>query len=154
VAIPFSYAASKNHIYGMTRRGHKYLRKEAVAFQQELEFKIKAALRDTKVAHNKVWIDILVQKSNHRGDAVNVLDLVCDAAKRAVGVDDRWFSIRRLDWQITKTDPKIFVGVSQDSDIDCQVCSYCGRILPLDSFCKDRDAKLGVSRECKECLAA
>ncbi len=154
VAVPFSYAASKNHIYGMTRFGHKYLRKESTAFRDELTLRLQNALRSVKVAHNKVWLDILVQKTNHRGDAVNVLDLVCDAAKVAVGVDDRWFSIRRLDWQVTKSNPKIFIGLSQDSDLDCQVCSYCGRVLELEMFCKKRKNKLGVTRECKECLAA
>ena len=107
------------------------------------------------IVHNKVWIDILVQKPNHKGDAVNVVDLVCDAVKDAIDrVDDRWFCIRRLDWQIVKGDPRLFVGVGQDSDEDCQVCSYCGQIKPLPEFNAARNQPLGVGRECKACRRA
>lgn len=152
VSVPFSYAASKNHIYASTKHGHRYLRKESTAIRDEITLSLKRVIGDQRVAHNKVWLDILVQKPNHKGDGVNVVDLVCDAVKRAIPVDDRWYSIRRLDWQIVKENPRLFVGVGQDTDVDCQICSYCGIIKPLGEFRKRAHNYLGVSRECKECL--
>ena len=101
--------------------------------------------------NNKVWLDVLVQKPNHKGDAVNVLDLVCDAIKEAIGVDDRWFAIRRLDWEIVKDNPRLVLGVSQDSDVDSQLCSYCGQIKPFAAFNRSRHSRLGVGRECVDC---
>lgn len=151
VAVPFSYAASKNHIYAMRRAGHVALRRESRAKRDEIVHMIGDSLRGQRVANNKVWIDILVQKPNHRGDAVNVVDLVCDALARAVGVDDRWFCIRRLDWEVVKDAPKLFIGIGQDSYLDCQVCSYCGQIKELKEFNLNRRSRLGVGRECREC---
>ncbi len=155
VAVPFTYAASKNHIYTMRRNGHVALRRESKQIRQAITNALGAGLHCMPVVHNKVWIDILVQKPNHKGDAVNVVDLVCDAVKDAIErVDDRWFCIRRLDWQIVKGDPRLFVGVGQDSEEDCQVCSYCGQIKPLVEFNAARNRPLGVGRECKACRRA
>ncbi|MBN2132226.1 MAG: hypothetical protein JW741_22185 [Sedimentisphaerales bacterium] len=151
IAIPFSYAASKNHIYTMRATGHLALRRKARKMREAIIFALRGGLHGRHVVHNKVWLDILVQKPNHKGDAVNVVDLVCDSVKEAVGIDDRWFSIRRLDWQIVKKTPRLFIGVGQDSDMDCQVCSYCGLIKPLAEFNRCKHSPLGVGRECKDC---
>ncbi len=152
VAIPFSYAASKNHIYAHRRTGHIALRRESRAKRDEIVCLIRDGLKGHHVAHNKVWIDILVQKPNHRGDAVNVVDLVCDALTKALGVDDRWFCIRRLDWEVVKESPMLFIGIGQDTNADCMVCSYCGQIKELGEFNKRKSGHLGVGRECKQCL--
>lgn len=154
VSVPFSYAASKNHIYAMRRAGHVALRREAIEKRFAIALAVRSALGGRRVAHNKVWLDILVQKPDHRGDAVNVVDLVCDAVKDALPVDDRWFCIRRLDWEVAKTDPRLFIGVGQESGLDCQVCSHCGSIKPLDQFTRRKEAKLGVGRACRACLSA
>lgn len=151
VAVPFDYAASKNHIYALTGAGHFALRRESKAKRSEIALAIRQGLGSHKVAHNKVWIDILVQKPNHRGDAVNVVDLVCDAVKDALPVDDRWFCLRRLDWEIVKENPLLIIGVGQETDADAQVCSDCGQIKPLSDFHKSRDRPLGVGRQCREC---
>lgn len=153
VSVPFSYAASKNHIYVKRRLGHVALRREVVAKRQAITLAVRSAVDGRRIAQNKVWLDILVQKPDHRGDAVNVVDLVCDAVKDALGVDDRWFCIRRLDWEVAKTDPKLFIGVGQESDLDCQVCSHCGSIKPLDQFTRRKTARLGVGRACRACLS-
>lgn len=154
IAVPFSYAASKNHIYALRQRGHVYLRKESSDLKAAITSKLHVALLDQKVAHNKVWIDILVQKSNHRGDAINVIDLVCDGIKRALPVDDRWFSIRSLDWEVVREGGQIFIGVGQEDVGDAQVCSYCGQIKPLDQFDKKKNSHLGYGRECTPCRSA
>lgn len=154
VMVPFTYATSKNHIYARRRSGHVYLRSESLAKRTEISLAIREGLSDRKVAHNKVWIDILVQKPNHYGDAINVIDLVCDAIKDALPVDDRWFCIRCVDWEIVKHEPQLIIGIGQRTKEDAQVCSYCGQIKPLDAFNRDRGRPLGVGRECRECRRA
>lgn len=154
VSVPFTYATSKNHIYTLRQAGHVALRKEA----RQIRWLIAAALRrltaGQKIARNKLWVDILVQKPDHRGDAVNVIDLVCDAIKDAIDLDDRWYCIRKLDWEIVKHDPRLIVGIGQDTELDCQICSYCGQIKPLTEFGKRRKSKTGVGRECFACRRA
>lgn len=151
ISMPFTYAASKNHLYTMRRSGHVALRRESRTFRDELTLRLRHALAGRTVAHNKLWIDILVQKPDHRGDAVNVVDMVCDAIKGAVPVDDRWFCLRRVDWEIAKHDPQIYLKIGQETDQDCQVCSHCGQIRPFSAFTKRRNARLGIDRVCRIC---
>lgn len=149
--VPFSYAASKNHIFTLRNTGHLELRGESNKLLKLIADKTRRAVAGEMVVRAKVWIDLLVQKSNHKGDAINVIELVCDGIKEGLGVDDRWFCIRRLDWQIVKTDPQIIIGIGQESSTDRHVCSYCGRVLKLSRFTKDSDAVMGVGRECRKC---
>lgn len=151
ISVPFSYAVSKNHIYTLRRAGHVVLRREARDARRAIALLVGEALAGRRIAHNKVWIDLLVQKPDHKGDAVNVIDVVCDALKDALPVDDRWFCIRRLDWQIVKSNPQLFIGIGQASDRDCQICSYCGQIKELAAFNRSSGRPLGVGRECKDC---
>jgi hypothetical protein len=144
ISHPFKYGLSKNAIYTMGIKGHVVLRKEARALREALALDLKTAMGSQRVFQGKVWLDILVQKPNHKGDAVNVVDTVCDSVKEVLGVDDRWFSIRRLDWEICKTDPRIFLGVGQSITEDHRACSYCGRLLPYSMFLDD-------GRECHGC---
>lgn len=146
VAIPFDYSLSKNHIWSLRSKGHVYLRQEARKAREYIAWMIKDALNKSKrkLVQAKLWIDIFIQKPDHRGDAVNFLDLICDAIKDATGLDDKWYCIRRLDWQIVKEKPLIYIGISQIENEDCKVCSYCGRILPATLFLKNR-------RECSDC---
>ena len=100
--------------------------------------RVRQSLEGISVVQNKVWIDILAQKPNHKGDAINVVDLVCDAIQEGCGVDDRWFCIRHLDWEIVKSNPRLFIGIGQASDVPVQVCSSCGVALPFECFTKER----------------
>ena len=153
VAVPFTWAFSKNHIYSLTRQGHVHLRDEHRTARDELTARLQAALRRSgvTVVTHKLWIDILVEKASHRGDAVNVIDGVCDAVKKAVKLDDRWYCIRRLDWEVVPDRGKIYVAIGQEELADSQVCSYCGRILALTSFTANRSQVNGVSRTCRDC---
>lgn len=151
VAVPFQYGMSKNAAWSMSRKGHVHLRKNHRNLRDMLTMKIKLACRHVEFYEDKLWVDIFVQKPDHRGDAVNVVDAVCDAIKHAIPVDDRWYSIRRLDWQITKEKPMLYVGIGQKSDGHKRACSTCGRILKLDRFNKNKSDRLGVGRECKDC---
>jgi Holliday junction resolvase RusA-like endonuclease len=155
VAIPFDYAASKNAVWRTGRGGHVYARKESVAFRHELTAMIGDSAEGRVWYQRKTYIDVFVEKPNHRGDATNVLDLVCDAIKDAIGVDDRWYAITRLDWSIVKVDPRIIVGIRQCGFGDQQVCSHCGRALArtLEFFGKNASTSTGLSRVCKECGA-
>lgn len=154
ISVPFSYAASKNHIYSLVASGHVRLRKNSKAIKDLITAEFTRALAGQRVAHNKVWIDILVQKSNHKGDAINVIDLVCDGIKRALPVDDRWFCIRSLDWEVVRDGGYIFIGIGQDTKEDAQVCSYCGQIKTLKHFHPAANKHLGFGRECRTCLKA
>lgn len=150
ISIPFTTSLLKNHCWSLARQGHIFLRAETRQWQE----KIIAVIRNSgvKFKHNKVWLDLCVQKPDHKsGDAINFVDRIADAVKKAIEIDDRWFCIRRLDWQIVKHEPMIFVGVGQPECEDSQVCSICGRILPLTCFSRSRSNKLGVGRDCKEC---
>lgn len=151
-AVPFSYACSKNAIYRPDPRGHLFLRKEAKTHREMIIVEAKRAMKGVRVYHNKLWIDLLVEKPDHRGDAINVLDSVCDALKVAVAIDDRWFCIKSLDWKIVKgRQADIHIGLSQEEDCDVSACSSCGRLLPFDAFNRQRCTINGVSRNCKEC---
>jgi hypothetical protein len=151
VAVPFSWAGSKNHLFATTARGHTFMRDESRYYRAILTDKLRNGMADQPVVQNKLWIDIFVQKPNHRGDAANFLDMVCDAVKDAIPLDDRWYSIRSIDWQIVKSDPMLYVGIGQDTIENVQACSTCGRLLPFDMFQKNRSTASGVGRVCREC---
>ena len=154
IAVPFTYAFSKNHIYAGRGIGHVFLRKETRANQDSITLLLREALRDVEIKHNKLWIELLVQKPNQRGDAINVLDVICDGIKKATGIDDRWYSVRRIDWEIKKTDPQIFIGIGQERCEDSIICSDCGALKPLDQFKKNKSTPhVGVTRRCKQCLS-
>jgi hypothetical protein len=149
-AIPFDKALLKNHSWAMTRHGHVFLKKETRAAQDELIEKLSEYKGQFK--QNKIWLELLVQKPDHKsGDAINFIDRIADAIKVGLDVDDRWFSIRRVDWTITKVNPRIFITVHQPCLEDRQICSICGNILPISQFYKNKSTKLGIGRECLEC---
>ncbi len=154
IAVPFAWSASKNSIYTMRAGGHVALRREAKAYRTHIAALLKAAVSGRKIANNKLWLDILVQKPNHKGDAVNFVDTICDAVKDAIGLDDRWYSIYRLDWQIVKHDPKIFIGIGQVDSEDVRICSHCGRALTFSYFNRNRSMEHGIGRTCRDCSRA
>jgi hypothetical protein len=150
IAVPFDWAASKNAIY-RHGGGHVSLREGVNRYRALIGYKLKMAMQNVPLRHNKLWIDLLIQKPNHKGDAVNFVDTICDAIKDVVALDDRWYAIRRLDWEIVKSDPQIFIGLAQEDIEDAIACSSCGRILPFEAFGLNRSTKTGRSRNCKEC---
>jgi hypothetical protein len=153
IAIPFRYAASKNHLYAMRSLGHRALRRESRDMRDEITLAFKTALSSSPVhiRQNKIWIDIFVEKPNHKGDAINVVDLVCDGIRNALPVDDRWFSIRRLDWAIAKNNPRLFIGIGQEEVENVQACSTCGHLLDFACFSHHKHNLNGIDRTCKEC---
>jgi hypothetical protein len=159
IAVPFQWAGSKNALYAIRGRGgtkrYLALTKEVRSYRSALIQELQLALRGVKIVHNKLWLDLFVEKSNHKGDAVNFIDTVCDALKVATGLDDRWFAIRRLDWSVNKDQPRLLIGIGQErGSEDAQVCSYCGRILGFEQFSRNRTMKSGYSRICRDCHGA
>lgn len=152
-AVPFDYGYSKNAVWRYSTHGHVYMRSQARSLRDALAWRLKNVTKGIEIFEGKIWIDIFVQKPNHKGDAINVVDTVCDAVKDAIPVDDNWYSIRRLDWQVVKTNPRLFVGIGQEADQHYRICSHCGRELPLASFRRRKSARLGRGRACKECLS-
>lgn len=152
LAIPWSSMLLKNHVWSYSR-GHVFLRQEARQAEEALIVRIKMALgQEYPFFHNKIWLSIYAQKPDHRaGDAINLIDRIADAVKKAINIDDRWFSIRRVDWEIAKVNPRIFIEISQEATEHGSVCSTCGLILGFDSFTKNKRTKLGISRECRNC---
>lgn len=153
ISLPFSWAASKNAVWAHNSKGHIWSRGRSREYRTAITVLVQLALKGITVRQAKLWIDIFVQKPNHHGDAVNVVDLVCDAVKDAVGVDDRWFCIRGVDWQIAKTDPHLIIGIGQEDTPDLQACSSCGRLLTFEHFSKHRSNKNGLARNCRQCIS-
>lgn len=151
--VPFDWTASKNATYAFGQN-HIYRRVQTKLFQNMLIAACRRALEGIEVFQGKVWVRLFVEKPNQKGDAINVLDLVADGLKEAIGVDDRWFSIDGIDWAIVKSDPRIYIQISQEISEHQQACSHCGRVLALASFTKNATAKNGYARACRDCRSA
>lgn len=151
VQVPFSYAMSKNHAAAFVKAGHLYLRSESKAMKKLISDVVTLAVAGLPVVHNKVWLAMMVQKESHRGDAINVIDLVADSIKHVLKVDDRWFCISCVDWMIVKDSPQLILSIGQQSPDPSQVCSYCGRILPYTEFHSNKNHATGFGRECVSC---
>lgn len=93
------------------RNGRVYLNRETKNLTHELFLAIRSQ-RPAFMPGKKVYISIFAELSNHRGDAVNLIDTLMDSIKVAIGVDDRWFAIKSLDWEIRK-DGKIRIDIEQ-----------------------------------------
>lgn len=148
--VPFTYSASKNRRLGFFNGG-VFKSHTTSDFEQAVIRAANDALERQPVLQKKVWIGIHVEKPDNRGDAVNVVDTVCDALKVALGVDDRWFCLSFVDWSVNKNEPRILIQVAQEPGGPEQVCSHCGHILPFDHFRKKRTTKNGIDRVCKGC---
>jgi len=156
-SIPFDKHLSKNAMWSNVGRGshhgQHYVRAGHRAARELIAWEVKRITHGREIFEGPLWIDILVQKPNHRFDAVNFLDGICDGVKLAVGIDDNWFAIRRLDWEIVKTTPRIYIGVGQAIDRHHRCCSYCGELKPLtaEHFNRKASAPHGLDRVCKPC---
>jgi Holliday junction resolvase RusA-like endonuclease len=153
IRIPYSKLYSKNSIWSQGRkRGHVYIREDVRRQREAIVWMLKDGCKHGQWYEGKIWIDLFVEKPNMRSDAINVLDTICDAVKEAIGVDDRWFSVRRIDWSVVKDDPQIYIGVGQAVEEHHRACSSCGTIKPLASeFGIARHDRLGHGKVCKEC---
>jgi hypothetical protein len=152
IKLPFDYGLSKNAAWSMARgANYVYMKKRHSALRDAITTMIRKNLEPKFFVQGKIWLDILIQKPNHHGDAINMVDGIADAVKLAINIDDRWFCIRKLDWEIVKVNPMVIIGIAQAATEDQQICSYCGRILPLGEFAARKHGFMGRSRVCGPC---
>lgn len=150
--VPFTNSASKNRRWSQMAGGRGiFIPVDVLNYTQLISQETRKALQGRQIFENKVWLSFFVQKPDHKSDAVNVVDTFCDAIKTVIGVDDRWYSIDVLDWEIKKREPHVYVRIGQADCFDARPCSYCGEIYPLDHFHKSKGNRLGYGRECREC---
>jgi len=143
--IPWEECPSKNHLWLKGKR-HMYMKKETHAYRDKWSRIISKRLKDENYTFypGKIWIDIICLKPNHRGDAINLLDNIADMVKMAIDVDDRWFCIRNLDWEVVTEDPCVYVGIGQEHTEKHFLCEHCRRILVFS----DSVSKRGICKYC------
>jgi Holliday junction resolvase RusA-like endonuclease len=151
--VPYSLDASKNRRWSLNGKSTVFLNRSVRAYSDMIITLVRQAMRGQKIAQNKVWLSFFVEKENHRSDAINVVDTLCDAIKVALDLDDRWFCIDRVDWAVKKSDQNIIVKISQTTDADAIVCSHCGELKELDAFGFKRGGPLDRNRVCKPCVS-
>lgn len=149
LVFPYDKNVSKNAVYRMTE-WHVAIRDEVRSLRDFIALDVKTKC-ESPWPVGKIWIDLFVQKPDHRSDAVNVLDTICDAVKVGLGIDDRWFAVGLIDWSVVKIDPKIFIRIYRFHDLPQRLCSYCGMILATDRFYKNAAVVGGSDRVCKRC---
>ncbi len=130
VVLPFTRDFSKNKIAVSHNRIFKP--EQTRAANEALIWKIKSLHHKFFVA--KTWLDVVVYQPSHKGDAVNYLDNFCDAIQKAIGIDDRWFAVRMLNWHIDKDSPRIELKVLQDATNHHAICQLCGVEKPITEF--------------------
>lgn len=117
ISTPFTWDWSKNKMWKATRFGRLYLNPKTKQLIDFLIYQIRIEMRKNKIIFfkkKKVYLSIYAEIENHRGDALNLLDTIADAVKEGIGIDDRWFAIKLLDWEIKK-DGKINIEIFQQS---------------------------------------
>lgn len=145
---------SKNSLINIgmvSGKPYPYVRKDIKKRKEVIGFLIRSQLRSFCWPRSKTFIDIMVQKHMVGTDAINVVDTVCDAIKIGLEVDDEWFCIGMLDWEVVKKDPKVFVQVSTYSTEHQRVCGFCWQIKPYAQFGKHSQNIFGISNQCISC---
>ncbi len=160
VTIPFDGLFSKNRvavIRKVKRTGRRFVGKsdESRARQNALTLLVRAALNRARaeVVVDRLFLTIEVFKTDHRTDAVNVLDIVCDAVRDASGLDDRWFEVEGLRWEIVPKRPTLRVIAWQEDESMPRACGACERDLEHSAFGAGRGPR-GRAWFCRECVKA
>ena len=152
IELPFSSYLSKNK-YGYANTNgvfRHYTLPETSALQTQIAYLIKA--KRPNFVQRKVWVEMVIQKPQLRGDAINYVDRICDAIQKAIGINDSWFSLRKVDWQIIRKDPKIIIGIGQEGLEPMKGCTMCGRVLQIDPyFSKPNKPESKPYLTCKSC---
>lgn len=99
----------------------------------EIAISSRLALHEQQITpvQAKLWVDVLVLKENPRFDAANVIDTVLDGIRDGIGLDDRFYAIRFLDWDVVMEAPELIIGFGQTTRFDHDFCQACGRMFPL-----------------------
>lgn len=110
--FPFDINLSKNNTRAFAR-GHYYIKPEARKCKENLVMALKVACRGHKFNEAKLWVNIMVYKPNNRIDAGNFVDTIFDAIQEVSGINDKWYSISQLDWELEKENPRIIIKLEQ-----------------------------------------
>src|SRR5258706_9109239 len=108
----YSPALSKNARIAQGKRRF-FIKPEAKAAEARLEREMCTALKGLRWYNQKVYLDIYVYKSRTNTDAINFIDVLADCLKRVIMVDDRWFCIKSLDWELDRVNPRIVLRLYQ-----------------------------------------
>lgn len=155
IDIEWTGKLSKNVILGRGNFGKRfYMKQEARNLKEEIGWLVRQQTNKKNInfVNGKVWLDIFVQKPTAgSGDAINTLDLIADAISEAIGIDDKWFCVKAIDWEIKKQNPRIFIQIGQGDHEPQHICSFCGIIQGISNFNKIKE---GYSRLCNHCRKA
>jgi len=115
--VPFDWQWSKNRMW--EARAGTYARRladHARTRRDTLAMILGLALRKERVqpVENELWFGVHVWIPDRRGDAINCLDLVADAIEIATEVDDRWYQLGGLTWELDRAEPALFVWIGQE----------------------------------------
>ncbi|MCL5117048.1 MAG: hypothetical protein M1272_07860 [Firmicutes bacterium] len=117
LTVPLTSTLSKNaqHEVG---KGKVFLKDDAHAARDAIGWELKNALQGRVFQpRRKVWLDIRVQRSDMKSDPINLLDATADAVKDVIRVDDRWFAVARLDWELVRNErPFVRLQIWQDAE--------------------------------------
>lgn len=113
VSCTYSSALSKNARLAKSFRGRIYIKPEAKAAEAVLHGELTQGLQGVKLYTNRIYLDLMIHKPRNTVDAINFLDAVADVLKKVIGVDDKWYSVKCIDWTLSKDDPKIVVKLYQ-----------------------------------------
>ncbi len=113
VSCTYSSALSKNARLAKSFRGRIYIKPEAKAAEKQLSKELTEGLKGVKIYVNRVYLDIMIHKPRNTVDAINFLDAVADVLKTVIGVDDKWYGIKAIDWTLDKANPRIVVKIYQ-----------------------------------------
>jgi hypothetical protein len=116
VSVFSDWQWSKNRMWKTRPGGHaRYLAPHARQRRDMLATLIRQELTSQKIHPwvGKLWLDIHVEIPNHRGDALNMLDLIADGVQDGTSIDDRWYWIRRMSWTKNPKNPRITVTCGQ-----------------------------------------
>lgn len=63
---------------------------------------------------HKIYVDIMVYRPDMRTDPVNFVDMICDAVKRGIGIDDNIYA-GSWDWELVEGKGEIVIVVRQEA---------------------------------------
>lgn len=157
VELPFDWQWSKNRIWVARAGTHgRRLAAHARDRREHLTLLLRDELRRARVevAHNRLFVRMVIALPDHHGDAVNAIDLALDAVERATGLDDRWVELRGLSWSIVPDRPRLAVAIGQTSTEAVKACGSCGEVLAFEAFARNRSSRTGRASACRACSAA
>lgn len=156
VEVPYDSHWSKNRSTGRAIVGGKmrsFPKAEAKAHRTRLRDAIEEALIAFKITPriDKLLVRIFVVRDSMRGDVANVADLVLDACKDALDLDDRWYSVG-VDWTMnTRLKPFMAVTISQMEDRGVSCCIACGEYKSHSGFAPYKAGPFGHKWTCRAC---